>query len=193
MRRMILAAATLLAGCSVGNVKFDNTGEEFTTRHRAGIPYVLTLTGTATATSPHVSITARHVADTLIPADHVLAWHPRCDIAIIAADNTRQEVFPAFAKPELGPAQLYGYSAISYEPVSGEGEVLGVRKMGSCLVYRAKAGGMQGMSGGPVMQGGKVVGIIVALDLEKQEVIFVGMDVISNWLERLHAGDNPKP
>lgn len=193
MRAMILLAALVLGGCSVGHVKPDTAGEKFTQRELAGVPFVLSVTGTATAISPHVSITARHVADNLIPADHVLAWHPVCDIAVIAADNRQHGTFPAFAKPERGYAQLYGYSAVTYQAVSGEGQILGVMKYKGCLVYRADAGGMQGMSGGPVVQNGRVVGIIVALDMRRKEVLFVGMDIIGNWLQRLHNGANPKP
>jgi hypothetical protein len=193
MKKAAVLLCALLAGCSVGQVKFDNTGEKFTSRQSAGIPYVLSLTGTATAISPHVSITARHVADSMIPADHVLAWHHKCDVAIIAADNEQQGTFPAFAKPEKGHAQFYGYSANTRAAVSGEGEILGVTKYKGCLVYRADAGAMQGMSGGPVVQDGKVVGIIVGLDMNRKEVIFVGMDIIGNWLNNLNRGENPKP
>ena len=193
MKLAAILAAFLLTGCSVGHVQNDSTAEKYAQRQLAGIPYVLSMTGTATAISPHVSITARHVADTLIPADHVLGWHPKCDLAFIAADNTKQEVFPAFAAPQKGEAQLYGYSARTYQPVSGSGQIVGVGKLGDCLVWRADAGGMQGMSGGPVVQDGRVVGIIVALDMTKKEVIFVGMDVVKNWMDRLHSGANPKP
>lgn len=193
MKIAALIAALMLTGCSVGHVKTDAKAEDYSQRQMAGIPYVLSVTGTATAISPHVSITARHVADTMIPADHVLAWHQSCDLAFIAADNTKQEHFPAFAKPEKGHVQLYGYSARSYQPISGEGTVIGYRKLGRCLVYRADAGGMQGMSGGPVVQNGRVVGIIVALDMVKGEVLFVGMDVVKGWMDNLHNGLNPKP
>ncbi len=193
MRKLIIAASVLLAGCSVGSVKYDDTTEVYASRQSAGIPYLAGLTGTATAISPHLSLTARHVADAMIPADHVLAWHKKCDVAVIAGDNRAQGTFPAFAKPERGPAKFYGFSANSRQPVSGEGTILGVTKYKGCLVYRADAGGMQGMSGGPVVQDGRVVGIIVGIDVVQKHVIFVGMDIIGHWMERLNAGDNPKP
>lgn len=178
-----LIAALSVSACSVGSVTFDDLALDHTKRQSVGVPVIAGAVGTSTPITPHLSITALHVARLMAP-ERITRAFEKCDIAFIAEDNTdiAPELFPAMANPQFKTVRMYGYSARSAQAVSGEGPVIGIGRYNGCQVYRSKAGAVQGMSGGAVFQDNNLVGIVVAINIKTAESYFVGMDTIRIWL-----------
>jgi len=184
MKRLIIAAAVLMStACSVGSVSFDDLALDHTKRESIGIPVLAGAVGSSTPITPHLSVTALHVARLMAP-ERITRAFEKCDIAFIAEDNSdiAPEDFPVMANPDFRPVKMYGYSANTAQPVSGEGPVVGIGRYNDCQIYRSKAGAVQGMSGGAVFQDGNLVGIVVAINIKTGESYFVGMDSIRRWL-----------
>lgn len=179
-------AAVALTGCSVGKVSFDDLALDHAKRQTFLVPPLVGAVGSSTPIAPHMSITALHVARLMAP-ELIVGAYEKCDIAFIAEDNTdiAPEDFPRMANPDYRPVKMYGYSANTSLPVSGEGPVVGQAKYNGCLIWRSKAGAMQGMSGGGVYQDDNLVGIVVAINIKTGESYFVGMDTIRNHLNNL--------
>ncbi len=195
MRKLILvaalmAAAFVLSGCSVGKVEYSPNATKRATLHFIGVPTVLGAVGSSTPLNASYSLTAAHVADTMPQLD-VVARHPYCDVALIREHNAAGYILPQAQATVGAPVDLLGYSARTALPVAGKGVVKrtvrleGLDGKHSCPAMATSAGGMQGMSGGPAVQGGKLVGIMIAINVNTSETVFVPLQSIQLWLDEV--------
>lgn len=192
----LMFAVLALSGCSVGNVDYSREATNRATLHFIGVPTVLGAVGSSTPLNGSYSLTAAHVAD-IMPQMQVAARHPYCDIALIRERNPKSIGLPRAAATVGQPIAFMGYSARTALPVTGKGIVKrrvrleGLDGKHTCPAMATSAGGMQGMSGGPAVQNGKLVGILIAINVNTSETVFVPMQSINVWLNGvLHESDD---
>ncbi|WP_413724637.1 trypsin-like peptidase domain-containing protein [Sodalis sp. RH16] len=183
---MIAVISVTLAACSaVGQYHVDEQAQQKADLHFIGIPVLAGAVGSSFPITENYSLTAGHVARIMML--EVKAYNPLCDVALIYQDNHGKSI------PQLAPAttgehvKMYGYNAYTIEPTSSSGAIAAFgwwdKPKQSCYVALSSAGGIQGMSGGPVYaDNGKVVGIFTATHPERNQTIFVPYQEISNWL-----------
>ncbi len=186
----LMAAALTLSACSVGDVRYSGESASRANLHFVGVPTLLSVTGSSTPYTEHLSLTAAHVAR-IMPQMDVVAYHPYCDIALIRERNTPQNIKPV-GKASVGAVvELSGYSARTILPVGGKGVIKRYTRYKpdhdsrACMVYTTSAGGMQGMSGGPAISNGQLVGIVIAINVNTDETIFIPITFIQQWLDEV--------
>ncbi|OOF21168.1 S1 family peptidase [Salinivibrio sp. IB872] len=156
--------------------------------------------GTSVPITPTLSLTAAHVAD--FSRDKVIAVHPRCDVALIEADN-RDLALPPLGLVYQGDAiEVYGKSSAG-NVLNASGHyymdlmISGFKEVENCPSSITDAPVRGGMSGGGAFNSnGELVGILVGfahpekttldngerLDLARM-TIFVSINYIHAWLE----------
>lgn len=203
--RTIICATLLtstLSGCAYSiNGKLDIAEERKSLDYLAiGIPYLLGGHGTGVPVSEHLSLTARHVAT--FSFDDVIAYHPDCDIALVARDNTDVEI-PARGSIYTGETITNVGWGVTFRQVTSQGKYHRDLKLDdgsylkqSCVSSISDAALQSGMSGGPAYNDkGELVGINVAVAdevrLDSGEVLpydrfslFVPTRFIDDWLEK---------
>lgn len=180
---LALIASTTLTGCAsaVGERTTSSEALEKATLHFVGLPGLMGIVGTSTPVNGSYSLTAAHVAK-VMPQMDVVAYHPKCDIALIKTQN--QHGAPV-ARLRLGtPVDVFGYSGRAALPQTGHGKVTKTIRLDGCIVNATTAGAVQGMSGGPAFQGGNLVGIITAINTRTDESIVVPVQSITSWLKQ---------
>lgn len=172
---IVLIAALLLGGCSVGSSQWDSRAMDHTKVAFVGIPtmFGVGFQGTTTPITREYSFTNEHVAwPTLRRIERI---HPKCDLALIRQDNTGEKLPPRIGEVYRGmKVTVYGYSGRTMLPVSGRGKIVnfGLRK--GCMIGWTDAGSVQGMSGGAVVaDNGALVGIIYGGDIWNGHTYFV--------------------
>ncbi|MGD1527110.1 S1 family peptidase [Vibrio owensii] len=192
---------TLLSGCAYRiNGKVDIAEESKPLDYLAiGVPYLLGGHGTGVPVSEHLSLTASHVAK--YSFDDVIAYHPECDIALVARDNAQDEI-PA--RGVIFPEETitnFGWG-ITFRQVTSTGKYhrdLSLSTDGeikpTCISSISDAAVQSGMSGGPAYNDkGELVGINIAaadeITLESGEElpyerysVFVPIKHLEGWLE----------
>lgn len=176
----------LLSACTgVGHYKVDKSAENKADFHFVGIPVLAGAVGSSFPLTAKYSLTAGHVAKVMMMK--VKAYNPLCDVAIIYHDNTGRAL-PKLEKADKGDKlSLYGYNAYTAMPTSSTGEV---KEFGwwdkpgvSCLVGLSDAGGVPGMSGGPVYaQDGAIIGVFTATHPMRNQTMFVPYQEIAGWV-----------
>ncbi|TKI05496.1 trypsin-like peptidase domain-containing protein [Martelella alba] len=178
----------LLSACTaVGHYKVDKTAESKADFHFVGIPVLAGAIGSSFPISEKYSLTAAHVAKVMMVK--VKAYNPLCDVAIIYHDNSGRKI-PRLETADKGTKiNLYGYNAYTAMPTSSSGvlqEFGWWDKPGtSCLYGLSNAGGVPGMSGGPVYaQDGAVVGVFTATHPARRQTMFVPYQEIADWVNK---------
>lgn len=182
-----------MAGCSSGHYTWSSDAADKTDLTFAGIPTILGAgtTGTTFPVTEHLSLTAKHVAHETF--NTIVAEHPDCDVALIEHDNTGKNL-PKFKNAMLGDTvRMYGHSLITSLPVESKGRALQNVTVPSewanfkCILTTSSAGGIQGMSGGPVYsEDGKIVGIMVGVNAGNNNdfnTVFVPYVQFQKWLK----------
>ncbi|XBS71677.1 trypsin-like peptidase domain-containing protein [Acerihabitans sp. KWT182] len=194
MKKLILLSTLALFGCSgVGQYKVDKTASTKADFHFIGIPVLAGAVGSSFPLTEHYSLTAGHVAKIMMVK--VKAYNPLCDVAIIYHDNAGVPL-PKVASAVKGEhVNLYGYNAYTALPTSSSGTVKEFgwwdKPQTSCLVGLTDAGGIQGMSGGPVYSAdGAVVGVFTATHPKRDQSIFVPYQNIAGWVNQQLQGDD---
>ena len=185
-RKFLATAIIFLTACSsVGHYKVDKTAEQKADLQFIGIPIFASVTGSSFPVTKNYSLTAGHVAKLMMV--RVKAYNAVCDIALIYHDN-RNRVLPTMASASTGEhINIYGYNAYTMLPTSSSGTVAEFgwwsKPNTSCFVALSDAGGIQGMSGGPVYgDHGDVVGVLTATHKQRNQTIFVPYQNISAWV-----------
>ncbi|OOE48174.1 hypothetical protein BZG11_15150 [Salinivibrio kushneri] len=197
----IVILAFQLGGCTVSN------GEHHVVKEHPPVEMIKPNSllqrgkfGTSVPITPTLSLTAAHVAE--FSASDVVAIHPRCDVALIKADNRGLQL------PDLG--LIYQGDTVEVFGKSSAGDVLsakglyymdlmiaGFKEVENCPSSITDAPIRGGMSGGGAFnRSGELVGILVGfahpekttldsgqrLGLERM-TIFVSINYIHAWLE----------
>lgn len=194
MKKRILGLI-LLSGCvgQSGHYEYSNDASQKTDLTFTGIPSILGVgtIGTTFPVSESMSLTAKHVAKTTI--NSVVSYHPDCDLALIKHNNAGKKFAP-FKNIMLGDrVKMYGHSMITSLPVESTGVVLKNYYLTDnhwnnpkCIVTSSNAGGIQGMSGGPVYSDdGYIVGVLIAVSSSRANefnTIFVPYSQFEKWL-----------
>ncbi|WP_413735017.1 S1 family peptidase [Sodalis sp. RH21] len=183
---MIVVIGLMLGACSaVGQYHVDQQAEKKADFHFIGIPILAGAVGSSFPVTENYSLTAGHVARVMMVK--VKAYNPLCDVALIYQDNHGKPI------PKMAPAtkgehiSMFGYNAYTAEPTSSSGAVATFgwwdKPRQSCFIALSNAGGIQGMSGGPVYaDNGKVVGVFTATHPERNQTIFVPYQEIAHWI-----------
>lgn len=194
MKITVSFLTSLLVGCSaVGHYNIDKTASNKADFHFIGIPIFAGAVGSSFPITEHYSLTAGHVAKVMMVK--VKAYNDVCDVAIIYHDNKGRKL------PKLVPAvrgerlELYGYNAYTTLPTSSAGTLQEFgwwdKPGSSCKMGLTDAGGIQGMSGGPVYDAdGAVVGIFTATHAKRNQSIFVPFQDIAGWVARQLDGQD---
>jgi len=175
----------LLACNGVGNYQVDERATQKADLQFIGIPILAGAVGSSFPVTENYSLTAGHVARLMMLK--VKAYNPRCDVALIYQDNHGKPI-PKTASATRGEhISMYGYNAYTTEPTSSSGAVAMFgwwdKPQQSCYVALSNAGGIQGMSGGPVYaDNGMVVGVFTATHPERNQTIFVPYQEIAYWV-----------
>jgi len=177
----------LTACTGVGHYNVDKTAESKADIHFVGIPVLAGAIGSSFPLTRQYSLTAGHVAKMMMV--RVKAYNPLCDVAIIYHDNTGR-VLPKMETADKGDTlHLYGYNAYTAMPTSSTGVL---KEFGwwdkpgtSCLVGLSDAGGVPGMSGGPVYgHDGAVVGVFTSTHPKRNQTMFVPYQEIAGWVTK---------
>ncbi|WP_410013922.1 trypsin-like peptidase domain-containing protein [Sodalis sp. C49] len=186
MKVIIFILASLLTGCSaVGHYNVDKTASNKADFHFIGIPVLAGAVGSSFPLTENYSLTAGHVAKLMMV--RVKAYNPVCDVAIIYHNN-KGRALPRLESAVKGErVNLYGYNAYTTLPTSSSGTLQAFGwwdKPGtSCRMGLTDAGGIQGMSGGPVyVADGAIVGIFTATHPKRRQSIFVPYQNIAAWV-----------
>ncbi|WP_376766085.1 trypsin-like peptidase domain-containing protein [Acerihabitans arboris] len=179
---------SLLTGCSaVGHYNVDKTASNKADFHFIGIPVLAGAVGSSFPLTENYSLTAGHVAKLMMV--RVKAYNPICDVAIIYHDN-KGRALPKLESAVKGERlNLYGYNAYTTLPTSSTGTLQAFGwwdKPGtSCRMGLTDAGGIQGMSGGPVyVADGAIVGVFTATHPKRNQSIFVPYQNIAGWVAK---------
>lgn len=184
---VILFPLILTACTAVGHYKVDQAASNKADFHFVGIPVLAGAIGSSFPLTAKYSLTAGHVAKLMMVK--VKAYNPVCDVAIIYHDNTGRTL-PKMENVGKGDKiNLYGYNAYTAMPTSSTGVL---KEFGwwdkpgtSCLLGLSDAGGVPGMSGGPVYaQDGAIVGVFTATHPRRRETMFVPYQEISVWVDK---------
>lgn len=189
----MLIAAISLSGCAVISGTSSNSSEAVKQADLVfiGAPAPLSwftagLQGTAFKVADGYSLTASHVAYPLLK--RVAGQSINCDATLIKSNSSSKTHKLAIAS--VGDSvSLYGYSAINSLPKESHGKITGWYKEGKCMMMIVSgAGGVSGMSGGPVVnQRGETVGIISAVELFGDgRVLIVPVQSFRNVLDSKH-------
>ncbi|MFS2225663.1 serine protease [Pantoea sp. B65] len=179
-------AVLLLSGCSVGKYEYSREAMKRVDMNFTGIPTIMGLgtLGSSIPLTPEYSLTAAHVAKYSV--QHVKAYHPYCDLAIIYHKNDIKTL-PKFRSGSVGDAvKMYGYSFISAMPVESSGVNLARTGISNdwnkapCMAMASDAGVVQGMSGGAVYNkddtiGGVIIGYAASIKNKRS-----GKDILKN-------------
>lgn len=190
---LALAMSTLV-GCAQSSGHYEVSREAANKADITfiGIPTALGLgeTGTTFPVSETMSLTAKHVHT----MGSTVAEHPDCDVKLIRHNN-KGRVLPTFANVNLGDSvSFYGYNARNALPVESTGTVQknytaenSSVMTDKCIITTSTAGGVQGMSGGPVYdKAGHVIGVMIAVNTGSSEnfnTVFVPYVQIQKFLQ----------
>ncbi|MEA9391328.1 trypsin-like peptidase domain-containing protein [Acerihabitans sp. TG2] len=186
MKLILTSLICGLTGCSaVGHYHVDHNASAKVDLHFIGIPVLAGAIGSSFPLTKHYSLTAGHVAKIMMV--RVKAYNPTCDVAIIYHDNTGRTLPKLETAVKGEKLKMYGYNAYTAMPTSSSGTLQEFgwwKKPGtSCRMALTDAGGIQGMSGGPVYGGdGAVIGVFTATHRERNQSIFVPYQNIANWI-----------
>ena len=162
----LFIAALLLQGCS----PIQNGSLQTAISHPdlnylpIGIPFLLGGHGTGIPLTKNISITNDHVA--LVDYSKVIARHPYCDIALIAADNSDKEILPLGTVNSGGTITNYGYGFLGNVIQDTGLYHLDARMEGfeKCVSSLNDAAVKKGMSGGAVVNDkGELVGVLQSI------------------------------
>lgn len=177
-----------LSACSaVGHTDIDSNATTKADFHFVGVPVLAGAIGSSFPISEKYSMTAGHVAKVMMV--RVKAYNPLCDVAIIYHNN-KGRTFPKLEDANMGEKlNMYGYNGYTAMPTSSNGTVKSFgwwKQPGtSCHVGLSDAGGIQGMSGGPVYGGdGAIVGVLTATHPKRHQTVFVPYQAISSWVTK---------
>lgn len=202
MKRIIavlvfIAAALALTGCSHGTYSVDTKATDYTNLNFVGTPSALLLgvTGTSTPISTSQSITAKHVSN-IMPQMSVAKESGKCDVSVVSQSNSASDVHKLNVAKVGEHITIYGYSGITGLPVSSQGHITAYAPKSDCGYMLTTAGGVQGMSGGAVVNDqGEVVGILLGLDKYKKQVAILPVqnfvDVLPLDLRDQLVSNNP--
>ncbi|MDK9790014.1 trypsin-like peptidase domain-containing protein [Vibrio sp. D431a] len=201
MRKLaLILPALLLQGCAyVQNGTFDYAENSPDLNYLPiGIPYLAGGHGTGVPITDNVSITAAHLAT--YDYSKVIAYHPDCDIALIAADNTDKEKLKIGTVFENQKVSSYGFGLSSTEIVSHGQFIMNVTLDGypKCVYSLSTSAQKSGMSGGAVVNDkNELVGVIHGVGFNPpidnitgkpiklpRYSYFVSMNFIRGWLEQ---------
>ncbi|TKI04584.1 trypsin-like peptidase domain-containing protein [Martelella alba] len=179
------ALFSLVACNAVGVTHVDETAYDKADIHFIGVPVLAGAVGSSFPISKKYSLTAAHVARIMLVK--VKAYHPLCDVAVIYSDN-QHRVLPKLETAVKGEQlSMYGYNAYTAMPTSSYGTLQAFgwwdKPTTSCLVALSNAGGIQGMSGGPVYGAdGAVIGVFTATHPARHQSIFIPYQQIAHWV-----------
>lgn len=188
MKLIFLTLVSLLTGCSaVGHYNVDKTASQKADFHFIGIPVLAGAIGSSFPLTENYSLTAGHVAKLMMV--RVKAYNPVCDVAIIYHDNKGRSLPKLESAVQGERVNLYGYNAYTTLPTSSTGTLQAFGwwdKPGtSCRMGLTDAGGIQGMSGGPVyVADGAIVGVFTATHPKRNQSIFVPYQNIAEWVTK---------
>ena len=158
----LLAIVVVLTGCTAQTHRlakvYDAAGGH-------GTAFAIGIDG-----DDYVCVTAQHVtsrpegtglASNGFPVE-VVKLHPFRDVAILRVPRAAGELTVyRMGEAELGPAMAVGFGGISITQTETRGRVISIRSGDNSLSILCDLRVIQGMSGGPLLQGGKVIGIVV--------------------------------
>lgn len=185
---IIILSLFFLSSCSaVGHYRVDQTAEKKADIHFVGIPILAGAIGSSFPITAKYSLTAGHVAKIMMV--RVKAYNPLCDVALIYHDNTGRTLPTVAAAKQGEKMQLYGYNAYTAMPTSSSGALQAFGWWGkphqSCLIGLSDAGGVQGMSGGPVYgDDGAIIGVFTATHAKRDQTMFVPYQEIAAWVDK---------
>lgn len=201
MKKLHTLLLVLLVGCSQGQYRTDFEATKHSSMVFVGVPTILGFgaTGSTVPVSPTLSLTNKHVARWMVKS--VVSEHPDCDLVLIRQNNTKF-IYSFYSANISDPVVSYGYSAITALPVSSNGYVtsndvkyISKDNTEKCLVDSMSNGLVMGMSGGPVEEVGKLVGVNVAYGSvhnyktgkTTQQQFFIPYRNFKDWLnENIH-------
>ncbi|KDM92433.1 trypsin-like peptidase domain-containing protein [Photobacterium galatheae] len=158
-----------------------------------GVPILLGGFGSAVPITPHLQVTAKHVARYSWNRDVI--YHPLCDLALIRTDSTTVPTWGLIYPDQ--PVTHLGHSLLG-NSIQGQGKYLQdvMDTNSQCLYSLSDAPVMSGMSGGPVLNdAGEIVGITVAIVNNPEDLRnlrpalrysqFIPATLIFDWLAEL--------
>ncbi|NDL62049.1 hypothetical protein [Acerihabitans arboris] len=185
---LIILFSIFLSACSaVGQYHIDQTARNKADIHFVGIPVLAGAVGSSFPITAKYSLTAGHIAKIMMV--RVKAYNPICDVAIIYHDNAGRKLPTVEAAKKGEIMNLYGYNAYTAMPTSSSGVLQEFgwwdKPQKSCLVGLSNAGGIQGMSGGPVYGNNEaIIGVLTATHPKRDQTIFVPYQEISAWVDK---------